>query len=405
MITTPTKEERIKNLLERNVAQIIDRGHLEAKLRSGKKLRVKLGIDPTSPDLHLGHAVVLRKLREFQDLGHTVVLIIGDFTALIGDPSGRDKTRPPLAAGEIQNNFKKYAAQAGRVLDVKKTKIRRNSEWLGTMKSPAMLRLLGSVSVQQIMEREDFQKRYAEHRSIQIHEMVYPLLQGEDSVVVKPDVELGGTDQTFNLLIGRTLMEKAGMDAQDIMTVPLLVGLDGVKKMSKSLGNYIALDDGPADMFGKVMSIPDSLVADYFKFCTALADDDIKKILKPLVTGGFSGSGWKDAKQRLAFEITKLYHGERMARAAQENFEKTFSKREAPGDAPVLILPHGTTALAAVIVSGVVASKSDARRLIQQGGFDFGGVTVRDPNQVLDLTGEKPMKVGKKGFFRARLRK
>ncbi len=385
--------EKIEELLSRNVAEVIEKDHLRAALASGKKLRVKLGIDPTSPDLHLGHAVVLRKLRAFQDLGHKVMLIIGDFTAQVGDPSGRSETRKMLSPGEVKHNEKEYLRHAGKVVDVKKAEIFHNNEWFGRAGLAEVMQLAAAASMQQILRRADFKKRLAENVDVTMLEMLYPLLQGYDSVRVRADVELGGTDQLFNLLMGRQVQKRFGMPEQDILTVPLLEGLDGVKKMSKTYGNYIGLDDEPTDMFGKTMSLPDSLITKYFMFCTGLSEGEIgklKKTLKPKVL-----------KERLALEIVKLYHGDAAAKRAEEYFEKTFSKKEGATDAPELVFARKSlTVLDLVIASGAVKSKSEARRLIEQGGLDLDGKTIKDPQKVLQLKGGEAVKIGKKRFFK-----
>jgi tyrosyl-tRNA synthetase len=388
-----TKEQKIERLLSRGVEDVIEKDHLRAALLSGKKLRVKLGIDPTSPDLHLGHAVILRKLREFQDLGHKAVLIIGDFTAQIGDPSGRDKTRPPLTEKEVKENMKKYLAEAGKIIDIKKAEVKRNSSWLGKFRGDGILKLFGMISLQQLIEREDFQKRLAEHASIRMHELMYPLMQGYDSVAIKADVELGGTDQLFNILMGRTLMEKFDMKPQDVMTMPLLVGLDGVKKMSKSVGNYIGLSDKPEDMFGKVMSVPDSLMENYFKLCTDLSEAEINELSHELQP--------KELKMKLGAEIVRHYYGDKAAVGASEAFDKLFSKREFPTDAPELKLKgKKISAVDLVVASGVAKSKSEVRRLIEQGGFEIDGEKYTDPMQELVLRGGEAIRIGKKHFFR-----
>ncbi|MCR4322496.1 MAG: tyrosine--tRNA ligase, partial [Candidatus Azambacteria bacterium] len=253
-------EQKIREILERGVEDVIVKEHLEAALRSGKKLRVKFGIDPTSPDLHLGHAVVLRKLKALQELGHTIVLIIGDFTATIGDPSGKSKTRPQLTAEDVGKNMRDYLDHAGRIINIKKAEVRYNSEWLEKLGGVKMLELLSLVSVSQILERDDFAKRLREHQSIRVHEMLYPIIQAYDSVMVQADLECGGTDQTFNMLMGRTLMDRMGKPPQDVLMVPLIEGTDGKEKMSKSLGNYIGISDAPQDMFGKIMALNDELI-------------------------------------------------------------------------------------------------------------------------------------------------
>ncbi|MDO8664654.1 MAG: tyrosine--tRNA ligase, partial [Candidatus Liptonbacteria bacterium] len=294
------KVEAIKNITIKGVDEVIDRDHLEGELLSGKKLRVKFGIDPTSPDLHLGHAVVLRKLKEFENLGHKIVLIIGDFTAQIGDPSGRSETRKPLNATEIKKNMKKYLAQAGKVIDIKKAEILWNGKWFAKEGIAKMIELSSATSIQQVLRRADFKKRLDEGNDISLLEALYPVLQGYDSVKVKSDVEIGGTDQKFNLLMGRRIQRHFFMKEQDIITIPLLEGTDGERKMSKSFGNYISLDEDPDEMFGKIMSVPDKLVHKYFALCTDVSETDISKLEKELKP--------RDLKVRLGFEIVKLYH-------------------------------------------------------------------------------------------------
>ena len=390
------KEEKIEELLSRNVEEVIECNHLRDALRSGKKLRVKFGIDPTSPDLHLGHAVVLNKLREFQDLGHTIILLIGDFTAQIGDPSGRDKTRPPLTAPEIKKNMRDYLAQAGKILDIKKAEIVYNSEWLGKLKAADFIKLLSKISVQQIIEREDFEKRLSEHKSIQMHELLYPILVAYDSVVVNADVEMGGSDQLFNFLVGRALMEKFEMKPQDVLTMTLLVGTDGERKMSKSLGNYVGLDDEPFDMFGKIMSVPDALMPAYF----SMGADWKKEELDGLAALE-KKIGPRDLKVRLAFEIVKRCHGAAAAQKAQENFEKIFSRREMPDDLPELKLSgKKLPALEIILAAGTLKSKSEARRMIEGGGFEFAGETIKNPLEEIAIRGGEVVRIGKKNFFK-----
>lgn len=390
-----SKEQRIERLLERNVHEVIDRDHLKKTLLSGKKLRVKFGIDPTSPDLHLGHAVILNKLKEFQELGHEIIFIIGDFTAQIGDPSGRDKTRPPLTQKEVKENMSQYLKQANKIIDIKKTETVYNSEWLGKLKAADFIKLLSKISVQQIIERSDFEKRLFDHRSIQMHELIYPVLVAYDSVVIKADVEMGGTDQLFNFLMGRALMERFEMKPQDVLTAQLLVGTDGERKMSKSLGNYIGLSDEPTDMFGKVMSIPDSLMGAYFALCLGFGPKDIALEM--------AKSSPRDTKMKLAFGIVTRYHGEAAAKKAQENFEKVFSRREAPDEMPELKLKaKKLTALEIVVMAGVGKSRSDARRLIEGGGFEFDGEVIKNPLKEITVHGGEVIRAGKKSFFRAK---
>jgi len=378
-------------LLTRGVEEVIIKEHLEAALRSGKKLRVKFGIDPTAPDLHLGHTVPLRKLRQFQDAGHTVVLIIGDFTAMIGDPSGRIDSRKPLSEKEVKNNLKKYLKLAGKVIDVKKAEIYYNSRWF-KKNSNLILELLSRESVQRVLERDDFQKRLKEGREILLIEEVYPLLQGYDSVMVKADVEIGGTDQKFNLLMGRRLQRSYGLPEQDIMTLPLIEGTDGVKKMSKSYGNYIALDSEPADMFGKIMSIPDSLIDKYYTLLT----DAERNIADP-----------REAKLELAKIIVTMYHGEQAGKKAKEDFIKVFSKKQKPEHIPVkkldklnLSSSSGEKLYNLLVKTELALSKSEARRLIEQGAVRLNGEKKTNPNEIIEIKGGLLLQVGKRHFLR-----
>jgi tyrosyl-tRNA synthetase len=391
-----SKEEKIKNLLTRNVGDIIKKDHLENKLRSGRALQVKLGIDPTSSDLHLGHAVVLRKLKEFQDLGHKITLIIGDFTGRIGDPSGRDIARKPLTEADIRKNMKNYLAQAGKIIDVKKAEIRHNSEWFNKAGSAMIMKLASVGSMQQVLKRADFKKRLAEGNDITLIEVLYPLFQGYDSVAIKADVELGGTDQTFNLIMGRKVQRYFGLPEQDIMTLALLEGTDGVKKMSKSLGNYISLDDESENMFGKTMSLPDKLIEKYFLLCTDLKDTEIKSLTKNLKP--------RDLKARLGSEIVKIYHGLSAAKKSEEEFERKFSKKETlTANLPILkIANNKISATELVVKSGFTKSKSEAGRLVSQGGLKIGDKTYKDPREIITIHEGEVIKVGKKKFFRVK---
>ncbi|MDO8557557.1 MAG: tyrosine--tRNA ligase [Candidatus Jorgensenbacteria bacterium] len=378
------KTKLIETVLSRGVEEIIDRSSLEKKLASEKTLRVKLGIDPTSPDIHLGHTVVLRKLRQFQDLGHKVVLIIGDFTAQIGDPSGKSETRPALSKDEVERNFKKYLKQAGKVIDIKKAEVFYNSAWYEKGIQP-FLKLTRSATIQQVLKRDDFEKRMRGGNDISVLEILYPLFQGYDSVMVKADVELGGTDQKFNLLMGRRVQRSFGMPEQDVLTVPLIEGTDGVRKMSKSYGNYIALDDEPNDMFGKIMAVPDGLVAKYF---TTLTDIDAPKNL-----------GARDAKMLLAETIISEYHSSKDAKGAREEWIRVFSKKETPDDVAELKVSKKISVIDLLIKAGI-ESKSEARRLIEQGGVTIGDETKKDPAEVLNLRSGTILKIGKRRFFR-----
>ena len=350
---------------------------LKTKLDRGEALNIKLGVDPTSPDLHIGHAVPLRKLRQFQDLGHNVTLIIGDGTALIGDPSGRNSTRPQLSKEQIAANAETYMAQAMKILDPDKTTVRHNSEWIFELDLAKLLSLLSNFTVARILERDDFNNRYTNHLPIAMHEFLYPIMQAYDSVVIKADVELGGSDQLFNLLAGRELMEKLGMEPQVALTLPLLEGTDGIKKMSKSYGNYIGLTDEPADMFGKVMSIPDELMVKYFRVATAMPVADIDAIEAGLAADELHPN---KVKRQLGRELVTIYHSAQDAAAAEEAFDKLFKEHEIPADIQEFAIElvedadKGGVYLPAVIVEcGLAKSNGDARRLIDGGGFKVNG--------------------------------
>jgi len=359
-------------VIESGIADLVPAADMKRKLAKGTPLRVKLGVDPTAPDLHLGHAVPLRKLRQFQDLGHTVVLIIGDFTALIGDPSGRNSTRPPLSMEQIDANAQTYVEQAFKILDPAKTELRRNSEWLAPLGFAELLRLTSQFTVARILERDDFSKRYATQQSISLHEFLYPVAQAYDSVAIAADVEIGGTDQLFNLLAGRELMEKQGMDPQVALTLPLLEGTDGVQKMSKSYGNYVGLTDEPDDMFGKVMSIPDVLMPKYYRLCTALPIDEIDRIEAGLAAGSEHPN---QAKRRLAREIVSLYHGSSAAPLAEQAFDRVFKSHQAPEDIPEVALDLSDEVYIPGLLNelGLVSSAGEGRRMIDQGGVKLDG--------------------------------
>ncbi len=388
--------EHVHEVLARGTSQIVDRAQLEKLLTGGKKLRVKLGIDPTAPDLHLGHSVILRKLRQFQDLGHRVVLIIGDFTAQIGDPSGKSKTRQALTEAQVKKNMKTYLAQARKILDMRRAEVKKNSAWLQKLNGAKLVDLMSKVSVQQLIERDDFSKRLAAHQSIRTHELLYPILQAYDSVMVRADVEIGGNDQLFNLLIGRALMERFSLPPQQIMTTQLLVGLDGTQKMSKSLDNYIGIAEVPNEMFGKLMSIPDRLMRPYFELCTDLPYLEIEKILR--------AGNPRDAKLRLAHEIVRMYHGAKAAAQAEERWKKVFSRKQVADDIPELRLVGGHLAAVDVpVVAHVAKSKSEAWRLVEQGGFKVNDKPVTDPRAMVSLKTGDVLKMGKKTFFRVKI--
>lgn len=367
------------HIIQSGAAQIVPEQALMEKLKRGKPLNIKLGVDPTAPDIHLGHAVPLRKLRQFQDLGHQVTLIIGDGTALIGDPSGRNSTRPQLTREQIKENAQTYVDQAFKVLDPEKTTLRYNSEWILSLGMEELLKIASNFTVARILERDDFHNRYTSNLPISLHEFLYPIMQAYDSVVIKADVELGGTDQLFNLLAGRELMEKMGMEPQVCLTLPLLEGTDGVKKMSKSYGNYIGLTDAPNDMFGKVMSIPDELMVKYYRLASTVPVDQIDAIEKGLAAGEIHPNR---CKRDLAQNIVAAYYDEEAAKEAEAAFDRQFKQHEVPEDVPEFaadLTPNeeGKVYLAKLIAdSGLTKSTGDARRMIDQGGVKINGEAV-----------------------------
>ena len=376
------------DFLTRGCVDVVSKADLAKKLESGKTLKVKLGCDPTSADLHLGHSVALSLLRRFQDLGHTAVLVIGDFTAAIGDPSGRDSTRPVLAREQIAQNAKTYTEQAFKVLDPAKTEIRFNSEWLEPfVAGKDLLATLQHITVAQVLERDDFKKRMAAGNPISMLEVLYSLFQGQDSVALHADVELGGTDQIFNLLVGRQLQKNNGQEPQVAVTVPLLVGLDGVKKMSKSYKNYVGLTDAPEDMFGKLMSIPDELMPMYYELLTSENLAEIRS-MHPMA-----------AKKKLAHLLVTRFHNAQAADGAQANFEKVFSKKELPSDLPELNVPADAVLSALLVTAGAAASKNKARALIEQGGVRLRGEKVNADGPVVFEAGDV-LQVGKRFFFK-----
>jgi tyrosyl-tRNA synthetase len=395
-----TDEKLIEKLLERGTDEIIEKEHLKKRLFRGEKLRVKLGIDPTSPDLHLGHTVPLRKLRQFQDLGHQAILIIGDFTALIGDPSGKNEMRKMLTKKEIGENLRDYQEQAKKVLDMSKVEVRFNSEWFEKMGSSFLFELASKFTVARVLERDDFRKRIKENIDVSIMEIMYPLMQGYDSVALKADVEIGGTDQKFNLLMGRKVQRRYNQEEQDVVTVPLLEGTDGVQKMSKSLGNYIGLSEKPNDVFCKIMSISDILILKYMKILTDISEEEIENMQDETKTKFIDP---REAKLKLAYEIVKMYHSKELAENAKEYFVKTFSKKETPDD--VQVVPSSAPSISVIdylIEAGLAKSKSDARRKIEQGGVELNGEKINDPKKILDSEKDdgKVLKVGKKDFVK-----
>jgi len=385
-------------ILKENTEDLIDEKELLERLKTGRTLRIKLGVDPSRPDLHLGHAVVLRKLRQFQDLGHTVVLIIGDFTARIGDPSGRSKTRPMLSAEETKHNAISYQEQAFKILDKSKTELRFNSEWLDPLKFEDVIRLTSKYTVARMLERDDFEKRYKSGEPISIVELLYPIAQAYDSVAVKSDVEMGGTDQKFNLLVGRKYQEEFGQLPQIVLTMPIIEGTDGILKMSKSYGNYIGLTDSPDDMYGKIMSIPDSVM---FKYAKLLTNLDVEKSKKDVESSRLHPM---DFKKSLAFEIVKWLYSEAEAENAQDKFITTFSKKEIPDDVPEIVAVNGIKLTQFLKDIKAADSTSEAKRLITQNGVKINQDTVEDVMMMTNFKNGDILKVGKRKMYRIILR-
>lgn len=391
-------ENKIEEILTRGVAEVIDKENLKKKLMRGEKLRVKLGIDPTSPNLHLGRAVTLLKLKDLQDLGHEIVFIIGDFTGVIGDTSDKDSERPMLDEKTVKKNLATYKDQAGKILDMNKIEVRFNSEWLSKLGYMEIGKQADQFSLAEFIARDNIKRRLKGGIRISLREVLYPLMQGYDSVEVKADLELGGTDQRFNLLAGRELQKHYGQAPQDILMVNLIEGNDG-RKMSSSWGNTINITESPDDMFGKIMSLPDGLIAKYFIHCTRFPIDKVNAIEKDMQSGQLNP---RDAKLDLAVEVTKIYHGEEAAEKAREYFINTFSKREIPTDIPEVKVDTDTISLTDFIVlSGNATSKSDARRKIEQGGVEIDGKKITDVKMFLDKNHDgKVMKVGKIHFVK-----
>src|SRR5213080_1906514 len=405
---TPVKVKSVEEhltYLKKGVAEIIPEIELKAKLenslKTGKPLRVYLGVDPTAPDLHLGHTVVLRKLKHFQELGHTAVFLIGDFSAMIGDPTGVSETRPPLTREQVDANAKTYLEQVYKILDREQTEIRYNSEWLSKMNAEDVVRLCGRYQLARMLEREDFRSRLRNNQPISVHELLYPLLTACDAVELKSDVELGATEQKFNLLVHREIQREYGLPGQAILTMPILVGLDGQRKMSKSLGNYVGITEAPGEIFGKMMSIPDELMWSYYELLTDRTPQEIVA-LKQEVAG--SKLHPMDAKMRLAEEVISDFHGQAAARKAAENFQRVFRDRQYPVEAPVVKLPKGPAKkLAALLVDLKLApSKAEGERLIKQGGVEIDEARIDDPRRDIDLSQplEFLLRAGKKKFLR-----
>ena len=391
--------EDAMQLIKRGCDEILVESELLEKLSRGQPLRIKAGFDPTAPDLHLGHTVLINKMRQFQELGHHIMFLIGDFTGMIGDPTGKSATRPPLTPEEIQQNAVTYQEQVFKILDPETTEICFNSTWHGARNSADMIRLASRQTVARMLERDDFSKRYKSNQPISIHEFLYPLVQGWDSVAMQADVELGGTDQKFNLLMGRELMRGEGQEPQCILTMPILEGLDGVQKMSKSLGNYIGIDDSPNDMFGKIMSISDDLMWRYFELLSFRPMTEIEAFKSEMA----AGKNPRDIKFLLAEEIITRFHDTEAAKAAQEDFIARFSKNALPDEMPEMTLSAGDEGIGIASMlkqAGLTASTSEAFRMIQQGGVKLDGEKVSDKALTLDAGVTVVAQVGKRKFAR-----
>ena len=402
----PTINEQI-DLIKRGTFEIIPEDDLIKKLErsiaEGKPLNIKLGCDPSRPDLHIGHSVVLRKLAQFQALGHQAILIIGDFTGMIGDPSGRNITRPALSLKETRENGQSYLEQASKILNKEKTKIVYNSDWLGKMSFEDVIKLASKYTVARMIERDDFTKRLKSGEPISIHEFLYPLAQAMDSVAIKSDVELGGTDQKFNLLVGRDIQREFGLEPQAIVTTPLIVGTDGIEKMSKSYNNYIGISESAQNIFGKTLSIPDSLIYNYYELATDISNEELRKIKKQL---GDSSVNPRDLKRRLAKTLVRMYHDQNAADEAEKEFDKIFIKKEVPENIPEFKLEGVNTSiniLDLITAVNFAGSKGEARRLVTQGGVSIDGNKITDISAEIKVTGEQILKVGKRKFIKIKI--
>lgn len=408
-----TQQEEVNRQLDvisRGVSEIVPEEDLKQKIMksvvSGVPLQVKLGMDPSAPDLHIGHTVVMHKLRQFQDLGHEVQLIIGDFTGRIGDPTGKSETRKQLSEEDVIRNAETYKKQLFKILDPNKTKVYNNSDWLAPMNFSEVVNLAAKVTVARMMERDDFTKRFQSGQPISIHEFFYPLMQGTDSVVLKSDIELGGTDQKFNLLMGRTLQKENGDEAQATIMLPLLEGLDGVQKMSKSLGNYIGIDEEPNEIYGKSMSVPDELMMKYYTLATDLSAEDLKALEQGIEDGSVHP---RDAKMKLAYTFVRMYHGEEAAEAAQQHFVTVFQQRALPDDIAEVVIPaesleNGNIRLISLLTTlGFAASNGEAKRSIQQGAVKINEEKWGDPNREYTPQDGDIVQVGKRKFAKIKL--
>ena len=400
-------DEQIE-IIRRGTTEIISEEDLVEKLKgsikTGQPLRIKTGFDPTAPDIHFGHTVLLRKMRQFQDLGHEVIFLIGDFTGMIGDPSGLSETRPALTREQVKANAQTYKEQVFKILDPEKTVLEFNSNWMDKMTSEQMIRLASCYTVARMLEREDYRTRFQQQRPISIHEFLYPLVQGYDSVALRADVELGGTDQRFNLLVGREIQKQYGQEPQVILMMPLLEGTDGVQKMSKSLGNYIGINESPGEIFGKIMSISDDLMMRYYELLSTVPNQEFSRMKADMESGKLNP---KNAKQRLAMEMVDRYHGEQAAAQARDQFEEVFSRKGLPEDIETVVLDSGGEAawLPRVLSeTGMVSSNSEGKRMIGQGAVSVDGERAGDPEATLASGKEYLIKVGKRRFKKVRIK-
>lgn len=393
-----TNIEKINDFLERGVKDVISRDSVFKKLSSGKPIRVKHGVDPSGQDLHIGHAAIYLKLRDLQEMGHKIVFLIGGFTGRFGDPTDKTKARVLKSKKETDSVSKNYIKQISKILDVKKLEIQTNSKWYDKMSAEDILKLMSNLTVDQMLERDMFQERRKKNEPIQLHEIAYPVLQGYDSVMLKSDLTVIGTDQVFNENVGRDLQKKYGQEPQDIVAIEILTGTDGVNKMGKSLNNYVALTESPTEQFGKVMSIPDSQIISYFTLATRVDFGRVKEMEKALLENSINPM---ELKLDLAQEIVKMYHSEKEAVSARENFKNTFSKRETPEEIKTVRINSDSAALIDLVVSsGLVNSKTDARRLIQDGAIDVSGETKKNPEEIISLDKEIILKIGKHRFVK-----
>jgi tyrosyl-tRNA synthetase len=391
------------DVIRRGTSEIIPEEDLARKIEKAIKtsvpMNVKLGCDPSRPDLHLGHSVVLRKLRQFQDLGHQAILIVGDFTGMIGDPSGKSKTRPSLTLEETHKNGQSYFEQAIRILDAAHIRMVYNSEWLGAMSFAEVIKLASKYTVARMLERDDFTNRFKAGEPISVHEFLYPLAQAMDSVAINSDVELGGTDQKFNLLVGRDIQREFGKEPQVILTMPILPGTDGVDKMSKSLDNYIGICDSPKDIYGKTLSIPDKLIFDYFVLATSVANDELAVIKQRLADPTVNP---RDIKRQLARTLVGIYYTQEIAQTAENEFDTIFIKKDVPDDIPELQCPKsdGVNIVQLIVDAALAETKSEARRLVEQGGVSINGEKIGDPKALIPITDTLILKVGKRKFLK-----